>query len=75
MKVLSTIDAQIFYNAMCVLNETNVEHFSFTTKNGHGEVTVRSNNGGWGVEVLLGNTILYNFENQAEFAQYHGATI
>lgn len=74
MRVLSQNEAQSLYAAMTHLNNLDAE-FTFSVENAFGDVTVKSTNSGWGVEVLLGSTILYSFENQAEFAQYYGASI
>lgn len=74
MKVLAQNEAQALYEAMCCLNDIDAG-FSFTVHNAFGDVTVKSDDGGWTVKVLLGDTLLTTFDNQAEFAQYHGASI
>jgi hypothetical protein len=76
MKVLTTEQAQALYDAMCSLNDASVDAtFVFFLRNEHGNITVRSTQGGWGVAVLLGDAIMCEFDNQGEFLQYHGGSV
>jgi hypothetical protein len=74
MKVLTQSEAQSLYTAMTHLNNLDAE-FTFSVTNAFGDVTVQSINNGWGVAVLLGDTIIAQYDNQAEFATDYGVSI